>query len=200
MKKLIILYCSILISYCMFCQNNNYDKVIKIYTNGDDDFCKTLSEIMTHAHTNFEKISTDEEQPHEDQREGENVLKLLSLGNKASLKFPGAKQSSVTPGFGGPDSYEAYFGSYKTVSEAEKKIDSIKNKLAGCLAGYKVKKESQTEDPDKYPVSYIFDEKRTDKNPPQHITLIIEKDLDWGDDEGKEVFKIYLYVYGLRAD
>ena len=177
---------------------NNYDKIINIYTTGDDDLCKRLSEIMIHAHTNFEKITTEEQQIHEDQKEGDDALKLIAIGFKTSLKFPGAKLSSVNPGFGGPDSYEAYFGSYQTLDQAAKIIDSIKIRLAGCLKGYKVEKKSLTEDSDKYLVSYIFDEKRTDKSPPHHLTLIIEKDLDWGDEDAKEVFKIYLYIYGLR--
>jgi len=73
---------------------------------------------MAHAHTNFEKIKTEEEQPHEDQRNDPDAMQLFSLGYKASLKFPGARLSSVSPGLVGPDSYEAYFGSYKTAGEA----------------------------------------------------------------------------------
>ena len=157
-----------------------------------------LSEIMTHAHTNFEKITTDVEQPHEDQRESPDALKLFSLGMKASLKFPGAKLSSIVSGLVGPDSYEAYFGSYKTMSEAEKKTDSLKNQLTSCLSNYKIKKETAADISDSYKLSYIFDEKRSDKVTPQHVTLITEEDLDWGDDNTPKVFKVYVYIYGLR--
>ena len=152
---------------------------------------------MTHAHTNFEKIKTEEEQPHEDQRDGPDAMKLFSLGYKTTLKFSGAKLSSISPGLAGPDSYEAYFGSYKTVAEAEKKVDSLKNQLTACLKNYKIKKETSTEDSDKYSLSYVFDEKRTDKIAPQHITLIAEEDLDWGDDDTPKVYKVYIYIYGL---
>ena len=195
MKKFSILCCSIFISLCIVSQNNNYDKIIKIYTS--DDICKSLSEIMIHAHTNFEKIRTEEEQPHEDQRDNPDAMKLLSLGYKASLKFPGAKLSSISPGFVGPDSYEAYFGSYKTVAEAEKKLDSLKNQLTTCLKDYKMKKETSAKDADNYSLSYVFDEKRTDNTAPHHLSLILEEDLDWGDDDTPKVFKVYIYIYGL---
>jgi len=72
--------------------------------------------------------------------------------------------------------------------------------LTACLKNYKFKKETAAEDSDKYSVSYIFDEKRTDKIAPQHVTLIAEEDLDWGDEDSEKVFKVYLYIYGLRND
>jgi len=168
------------------------------YTEPTTDFCKKLSEIMTHARTNFEKIKTEENQdPEEPPLEGE-VFLVNSLIHKASLKFPGAKLSSILEGMRGPDKYDAYFGYSETETLATKKIDSIKMQLASCLKGYNVQKESRSDYSGEYPVIYVFDEKRTDKMPGQHLKLLIAKKEIYLDHDNIDVFKIYLYINGLR--
>lgn len=149
---------------------------------------------MTHAHTNFEKIKTEEMQD----QEIESDIPLISFNSKASLKFPGAKLSSVVPGFGDPDSYSAFFGIYETENIALKKLDSIKMKLAGCLSGYDILSEPIKDGRYEYPVRFLFKEKRTDKIPPQRLKLLIEKSEDYIKDELKDVFKVYLDIDGLK--
>ncbi len=177
---------------------NKNKNVIGTYTDQGNDFCKRLSEIMTHAHTNFEKIKTEENQEGEEPPlEGEISL-AVSLIHKASLKFPGAKLSSIGDAIRGPDKYEAYFGFSETETLATKRIDSMKTQLVGCLNGYKVQKESRSDYSGEYPVIYVFDEKRTDKKPAQHLQLYMAKKNIYIDGDNKDVFKIYLYINGLR--
>lgn len=195
MKKLLLLCLCGLITFCLHAQKTKIKQTAPRETSSD--FCQTLAKIMDHASTDFEKINTGKGQVDEDHIDDPDYITLDAFVYKASLNFPEATLSSVMVAFlGDPAFYSAYFGIYENQKTALKKIDSLKNLLLGCLSNYKIKKESPSK---KNLISYLFTEKRTDKNAPQQLNIYIDKKTGYADGKNKIRFKVWLTIKGLAV-
>ena len=197
MKKLLILFCCFLFVVTLPAQQI---PVKSTTVKPVDDFCSILSDIMKHAPDNFQDINTDKEAAPEDEtgEDKDPSVSTISLARKSSLELPGAKANNIVMGLFTPDKYMAYFGTYKIKTEADKKLNSLKTQLTGCLKGYK-----QTVKPGKvngtvYAARYLFDEKKTGNTATQHTELVMEKLVIKVKKKPVTIYKVYIYINGLK--
>jgi uncharacterized protein (TIGR02145 family) len=179
MKKLSIFCSSIFVSLLVSAQ------VKPVKSTAGNNFCKVLSKVISNATDNFIKIQI-----------GDDYLDFYDLagnsigqGWKTSVKFPGAMKSYIRRDEYLNNPYEAYFGSFKKLTDATKKLNSIKSQLSTCVKDYKVKVEKW--DPGLswgVPIRYEYTRKTND------LTQVVRLEIS----RSGTYYFLYLIVQGLN--